>query len=103
MTRMSQEAWADLARRMERLSVDPVFTEFLLATKRIYARRKEDVQIRRAGDATPTKAFVRRCLRYRAQLPGDIVPWGGPEFCAQLVAEFDAWLLDNSKHEERRK
>ena len=80
-----------LGRRIRRLATDKVFTQFLLETGRIFARRKEDVQTRRAGDTTPTASFVGVAIRA-----------GGQAKCETLVSEFEAWCAVNGVHEERR-
>lgn len=79
-----------LGERSRRLAQDPVFIEFLLVTKRIYARRKEDIRTRRSTDETPTKAYARWAARK------------GIETTELLLAEFDAWCEKEGKTPERR-
>ena len=89
-THLKEELHA-LGERWGRLPQEPAFVRFLLETGRTHMRRKEDIQTRREGDASPAVKFVAKGANRTAQN------------VRKVVDEFDAWVRDNNVRLERRK
>ena len=81
---------AELARLLSLLPEEPAFQRFLAATGRIYSRRKEDLQKRRATDLRSSRFSTQQIMVQSFKV------------AQNLVREFEAWCEMNGVNPERR-